>query len=138
MSLSFATTKSEISKRSPSAALEPTIAVKIRKYHFHPYFFQNNTKSRESAAAIFSKLNEPNNQGYVTDVSQDVPGGNHPDSFGPHVTGSFEVWCAVEGFATLSWFTLNRRKHSVLSRPLTKKQLLDQTNRAVDGLVAYT
>ncbi|KAG0356396.1 hypothetical protein BG005_004687 [Podila minutissima] len=93
---------------------------------------ENNAKSRESAVAIRDKLTELIDQGYVTIVPQEVPGGVHAGPIGPHVIGSFEVWCPIESFArTFSWFTLNRSKHSVLVHPLTKEQLLDHSTRAV-------
>ncbi|KFH66909.1 hypothetical protein MVEG_07434 [Podila verticillata NRRL 6337] len=115
-----------------TVTLSSTIAAEVKEYHFHLYFFQNNVKSRESAVAIRNKLNELIDQGYVTIVPQAVPGGVHTGPIGPHVIGSFEVWCPIESFArTFSWFTLNRGKHSVLVHPLTKGQLLDHTTRAI-------
>ncbi|KAG0086390.1 hypothetical protein BGZ93_007870 [Podila epicladia] len=113
-------------------SLKSTIAAEVKEYHFHLYFFQNNVKSRESAVAIRNKLTELIDQGYVTIVPQEVPGGVHTGPIGPHVIGSFEVWCPIESFArTFSWFTLNRGKHSVLVHPLTKEQLLDHSTRAI-------
>ncbi|KAF9319986.1 hypothetical protein BG006_002889, partial [Podila minutissima] len=91
----------------------------------------NNTKSRESAAAILSKPNEPTDQGYVTVVPQDVPGGIHPGSVDHHVIGSFKAWFPIEGFArTFSWFTQPYQAHCPRSS-LTKKHLLDHTDRAI-------
>ncbi|KAG0009099.1 hypothetical protein BGZ82_004211, partial [Podila clonocystis] len=74
----------------PADSLRSTIAAEVKEYHFHLYFFQNNTKSRESAVAIRNKLTELIDQGYVTIVPQAVPGGVHTGPIGPHVIGSFE------------------------------------------------
>ncbi|KFH66910.1 hypothetical protein MVEG_07435 [Podila verticillata NRRL 6337] len=88
--------------------------------------------SHESAVAIRNKLGELIEQGYVSIVSQSIHGRVNPGPIGPHVLGSFEVWCPIEGFARLfSWFIINRGKHSVLVHPLTKETLLDHTERAI-------
>ncbi|KAF9315104.1 hypothetical protein BG003_003476 [Podila horticola] len=121
-----------LSSQSSADSLRSTIAVEVKEYHFHLYYFENNAKSRASAIAIRSKLGELVDQGYVTAVPQTIHGGVFPGPTGPHVIGSFEVWCPIEGFArAFSWFTLNRGNHSVLVHPLTKEQLLDHTTRAV-------
>ncbi|KAF9384692.1 hypothetical protein CPB97_005459 [Podila verticillata] len=113
-------------------SLRSTLAAEIKEYHFHLYYFQNNTKSHESAVAIRNKLSELIDQGYVTVVPQSIHGGVNPGPVGPHVLGSFELWCPIEGFARLfSWFTLNRGNHSVLIHPLTKEILIDHTERAI-------
>lgn len=116
----------------PADSLRSTLADEIKEYHFHLYYFQSNTKSRESAVAIRNKIGKLVEQGYVTVVPQSMHGGVNPGPSGPHVLGSFEVWCPIEGFARLfSWFTLNRGKHSVLVHPLTKEILFDHTERAI-------
>lgn len=130
--LAASTASLSLTSEPATDSLKSTIAAEVKEYHFHLYFFQNNAKSRESAVAIRDKLTELIDQGYVTIVPQEVPGGVHAGPIGPHVIGSFEVWCPIESFArTFSWFTLNRSKHSVLVHPLTKEQLLDHSTRAV-------
>ncbi|KAF9407049.1 hypothetical protein BGZ94_002844 [Podila epigama] len=130
--LTASTAMLSLSSQPAADPLRSTIAAEVKEYHFHLYYYQNNAKSRESAIAIRNKLGDLIDQGYVTVVPQNVPGGIFPGPVGPHVIGSFEVWCPIESFARLfSWFTLNRGKHSVLVHPLTREQLLDHTDRAI-------
>ncbi|KAF8953800.1 hypothetical protein CPC16_005052 [Podila verticillata] len=121
-----------LSSQSTPDSLKSTIAAEVKEYHFHLYYFENNAKSRASAVVIRNRLGELVDQGYLKVVPQTIYGGVFPGPTGPHVIGSFEVWCPIEGFARMfSWFTLNRGSHSVLVHPLTKEQLVDHTDRAI-------
>ncbi|KAF9328053.1 hypothetical protein BG006_008739 [Podila minutissima] len=73
----------------PVGSLRYTIAAEIKEYYFYLYYFQNTTKSSESAVAIRNKqLGELVDQGYVTVVPQTIHGGVNPGCL--HVLGSFE------------------------------------------------
>jgi len=49
---------SQVSDQLPTVSLESTIAAEIKEYHFHLYFFQNNTKNCEPAFAILKTFGE--------------------------------------------------------------------------------
>ncbi|CAG8643555.1 16309_t:CDS:2 [Funneliformis mosseae] len=104
-------------------------AEEIKEYHFHVYFFQYNEKHRASALALREKISELVEKGFFHPVPYKTV--NYAP-LGPHLVGSYEVWCPKEHFSRVySWFLLHRGIHSVLIHPLTKKEVLDHTDRAV-------
>jgi DOPA 4,5-dioxygenase len=50
---------------------------------------------------------------------------------GPHPVGSYEVWCPRERFSrTYSFLATHRGELSVLIHPLTRREVLDHSERA--------
>lgn len=123
-----------------SASVKPS----IKEYHFHVYWFQEDTASSKAANDLRKKVVRRVEQGTLVAVCHGVtssmlPGlddkkvpqvNNGPK--GPHPCGSFEVWVPFEWFdVAMSFFMRERGDLSVLVHPLTKSALLDHTKYAV-------
>lgn len=100
----------------------------IKEFHFHVYFLQSNAESRAEAMALREDILRLRSEKYFwatpLETYNDVPRG-------PHVVGSYEVWCPRESFSrTYSYFVQHRGDLSVLIHPLTRREVLDHTDRA--------
>ena len=102
------------------------MAPKIKEYHFHTYYFQDNGERKKNAFQFYTDIKSLNEKG--TFVA--VVGTFNENPVGPHPIGSFETWVPQESFAeAYSWFLLHRGELSVLIHPLTQEELLDHTDR---------
>lgn len=101
----------------------------IKEFHFHVYFYQKNDESRKSAMELRDKIIKLIEDGFFHPVPN--PRVN-TEPRGPHLVGSYNVWCPKEHFPRLySFFLLHRGDHSVLVHPLTREEVVDHTERAV-------
>ncbi|KAJ3199306.1 hypothetical protein HK099_003229, partial [Clydaea vesicula] len=111
----------------------------IKEYHFHIYFFQNNSHQVKKAKELFEKVQvlvEKDHRFKVKPLRVNL------SPVGPHPTGSYEVWCPIE-----RWITLNRGELNVLIHPLTTQAYVDHTTRSaflgerspidVEGMFGY-
>ncbi|KAF9919805.1 hypothetical protein FBU30_010517 [Linnemannia zychae] len=114
---------------SSSTDIQSEYDNEIKEFHFHLYWFQNNSASHASAVKLRDRIIELAQQGFFQVVP--LKNGINTAPRGPHPIGSYEVWCAREDFARCySWFVLNRGPHSILIHPLTREELADHSSRA--------
>jgi len=122
----MAASKVMVVSTTPDEDVAEACANEIKEFHFHVYFFQDNTESNKSAEALFNKISNLVAAGFFYTMPLRI----NRKPRGPHSIGSFEVWCPKEHFSRVySWFLLNRGPHSVLVHPLTREEIKDHTER---------
>jgi aromatic ring-cleaving dioxygenase len=100
----------------------------VDEYHIHTYFDEHNAASRAAAMEIRSKLEDLLRSGRFPIQLGRVNDGPR----GPHPIGSFETWVPAEALGdVLGWFMLHRGALSVMLHPLTTREVLDHTTRAM-------
>jgi DOPA 4,5-dioxygenase len=102
----------------------------IKEYHFHVYWFINDTRTEQLALNLRAAILAQNEKQYFTAIPLDRV---NSEPVGPHPIASYEVWVPQEYFARFySWILLNRpRELSILLHPLTREEVRDHTERAV-------
>lgn len=102
----------------------------IEAYHFHTYYFQDNSGAKASAVQFRNRVIEQVSNGMG--LKDCAVNRLNIAPIGPHPIGSFETCCNRTSLASaISWFMQNRSPaNSVLLHPLTKSEVIDHTTRA--------
>ncbi|KAK2464717.1 hypothetical protein APHAL10511_003293 [Amanita phalloides] len=110
----------------PQTDLRDVLDTEIKEWHFHIYFHHNNAQEHQAALELRDAVLQLRRDGAFVAVPFHTV---HTEAFGPHPTGSFEIWAPAESFASVfSYLSKNKGQLSILVHPLTREILEDHVD----------